>query len=180
MIASASCRCMLWADRRSKSNDSMASNGPQGRHRHCAVRHAFAGRNGAMTTTMTYACCAWHANDGAIDALLSLQNRRGVPSMVLDPRRHAIEQGTESGGDFSFDTAPAAADTGPVAAGQSQQRQLDAQLAQAAGNGALTAQGQLARLPAMQQPRPAAEEWWPAMHANFTATVKVCHCLVEQ
>lgn len=100
--------------------------------------------------------------------------------MVLDPRRHATGQDTESGGDFSFRTAPAAADTGPVAAGQSQQWQLDAQLAQAAGNGTVTAQGQIARLPPMQQPRPAADEWWHAMHANFTATVKVRQSLVHQ
>lgn len=180
MITIGSCRCTLWADLRSNSNDSMASDGSQGRHRHRAVRRAFVARDGEMTAAMTYTCCAWHAHDGAIDALLLLQNRRGVPSMVLDPRRHATGQDTNSGGDSPSRTAPAAADTGPVAASQSQQRQLDAQLAQAAGDGAVTAQGQLARLPAMQRPRPAADGWWHAMHSNFTATVKVCRCLVYQ
>lgn len=169
---------MLWADLRSEANDSMASNGSQGHHRHCAVRRAFAARNGEMTVVMTSAPCPQQSNDDAIDVLMPLQSRRGVPNMVLDRGRHATGQDTDSGGDFSFHTAPAAAETGPVAAGHlQQQRQQDAQLAQAAGDGAVTAQGQIARLPAMQQPRAAADKWWHAMHANFTASVEVCEVL---
>jgi hypothetical protein len=92
--------------------------------------------------------------------------------MVLHQGRRTTGQDRGSDGEAFFHTEPAVAETDHAATGQSQQQlQLDVQPTQAAA--AATAEGQIARLPAMQQPQPANETWWHAMHANFTASVKV-------
>lgn len=94
--------------------------------------------------------------------------------MVLDHGGRATGQDTGSGGEFAFQRLPAAAEADQLAAEQPQrQPHLDTQPAQAAAAGAATLQGQIARLPAAQKPHPAADKWWSAMHANFTATVEV-------
>lgn len=103
-----------------------------------------------------------------------VQMRHGTPAAVLHQGRGMDQYHDSDDGDEPWpNTAASAAENG-FTAGDGQTQQGQWQSAQPAVGRTATAQGQVARLPVQLRPRPAADNWWHAMHAEFVTAVKVC------